>query len=175
MIRERSTVGSASATGSNAGRTTSTWASGGSDDIFDSADGMGGMMDDEGADASSLGGFSDEGNASLVGFGEGAGSTLSGPVSTARGTRVGSPTLSKTSASAAMGGVHTSGSTMSGIARSSPSPAGSNTPEPVTDARMVDGMTYDTNVVDTTVLSPQPVEEPSEGGVGEAPELKQSR
>lgn len=132
-------------------------------------------MDDEGADESSLGGFSDEGNASLVGFGEGAGSTLSGPVSTVRGARVGSPAMSKTSASAVMAGGHQSGSPMSGVARSSPSPAGSNTPEPVTDARMMDGMTYDENVVDTTVLPPRPVEESSEGGHGEVPERKNSR
>ncbi|KAK2757946.1 hypothetical protein FQN54_004352 [Arachnomyces sp. PD_36] len=165
LLRERSTVGSASATGSNAGRTTtSTWASGASDDIFDSADKMSEMMDDEGLDASSMGGLSDEGNASLVGFGEGAGSTLSGPVSTLRGARMGSPAMSKTSASAVIAAATApqTGSPMRDVARSSPSPAGSNTPEPVTDARMMDGMTYDANVVDTTVRTPQSVEETAE-------------
>lgn len=146
--------------------------SGGSDDVFDSADKMSEMMDDEGADESSLGGFSDEGNASLVGFGEGAGSTLSGPVSSARGGRVGSPAMGKTSANAVMASVHQSGSPMSGVMRSSPSPAGSNTPEPVTDARMMDGMTYDANVVDTAAGPPRPVEESSEAGNGEIPERK---
>lgn len=72
--KERSTVGSASATGSVGGRTT--WASG--SNAEDAADKMSEDMDT----ASSAGGFSDEGNASLVGFGEGAGSTVSGPVST---------------------------------------------------------------------------------------------
>lgn len=105
--RERSTVGSASATGSVGARTT-TWAStttgeAGSD-IFSNAGGdfhtPGGdkmsVSDDHGlehehehdtehehGDADSISGFSDEGNASLVGFGEGANSTVSGPVSTA--------------------------------------------------------------------------------------------
>ena len=69
--KERSTVGSASATGSIGGRTT--WASG--SDIPD-AD----KMSEDGGNSSS-GGLSDEGNASLVGFGEGASSTVSGPIS----------------------------------------------------------------------------------------------
>jgi hypothetical protein len=37
----------------------------------------------------------------------------------------------------------------------SPSPAGSNTPEPMEDARMVDGMTFDRDVVDTTARTPR--------------------
>jgi len=56
-------VGSASATGSVGGRTT--WASG-SNDGYD-PDKM-----SEDMDVDSMGGFSDEGAASLVGFGEGA-------------------------------------------------------------------------------------------------------
>jgi len=60
MMRERSTVGSASATGSVGGRTT--WSN-------DGGDGDGEDME---VDNSSMGGFSDEGAASLVGFGEGA-------------------------------------------------------------------------------------------------------
>lgn len=70
--KERSTVGSASATGSLGGGTT--WASG--SDVYD-ADKMSEDQDDEVSSA----GLSDEGNASLVGFGEGASSTTSGPVS----------------------------------------------------------------------------------------------
>lgn len=77
--KERSTVGSASATGSVGGRTT--WASG-----SDNNDATDKMSEDQDMDASSNGGFSDEGNASLVGFGEGASSTVSGPISTS-GTR----------------------------------------------------------------------------------------
>ncbi|KAH0548655.1 hypothetical protein GP486_007801, partial [Trichoglossum hirsutum] len=71
LFCERSTVGSASATGSVGGRTT--WAS--SSDVYDADK----MSEDDGV--SSVGGLSDEGNASLVGFGEGASSTTSGPIS----------------------------------------------------------------------------------------------
>ena len=83
----KSTVGSASATGSAGGR--NTWASG-SD--------LGDRMSEDQDDGVSSAGMSDEGNASLVGFGEGAGSTVSGPISTSSkfkegaGTGVGSPT-----------------------------------------------------------------------------------
>ena len=75
-------MGSASATGSAAGRTR-TWASG--SDIADK------MSEDPDDGVSSSGGLSDEGNASLVGFGEAASSTISGPTSgraatAARGT-----------------------------------------------------------------------------------------
>ncbi|MCJ1318636.1 hypothetical protein MMC15_003966 [Xylographa vitiligo] len=69
--KERSTVGSASATGSVGGRTT--WADG--SDVYD-AD----KMSEDQDDGISSAGLSDEGNASLVGFGEAA-STTSGPVS----------------------------------------------------------------------------------------------
>ena len=65
MGRERSTVGSASATGSVGGRTT--WAGselGDVDKMSESQD-----MD---MDTSSVGGMSEEGTGSLVGFGEGA-------------------------------------------------------------------------------------------------------
>lgn len=64
LFKERSTVGSASATGSVGGRTT--WASGsgsvGGSEQYDATDKM-----SEDAEASSDGGFSDEGNASLAG------------------------------------------------------------------------------------------------------------
>ena len=71
--KERSTVGSASATGSLGGGTT--WASG--SDMYDVD-----KMSEDQDDGVSSAGLSDEGNASLVGFGEGASSTISGPVST---------------------------------------------------------------------------------------------
>lgn len=75
--KERSTVGSASATGSVGGRTT--WASGSGSEPTDATDKMSTSEDME---TGSDGGASDE-NASLVGFGEGASSTMSGPVSSA--------------------------------------------------------------------------------------------
>lgn len=73
--KERSTVGSASATGSVGGRTT--WASG-----SEPTDATDKMSTSEDMETGSDGGASDE-NASLVGFGEGASSTMSGPVSSA--------------------------------------------------------------------------------------------
>ena len=69
-VLHKSTVGSASATGSAGGR--NTWASG--SDVGD-------RMSEDQDDGLSSAGMSDEGNASLVGFGEGAGSTTSGPTS----------------------------------------------------------------------------------------------
>lgn len=71
--KERSTVGSASATGSAGARTT--WASG--SDMYEADK----MSEDQEDGVSSSAGLSDEGNASLVGFGETASSTISGPVS----------------------------------------------------------------------------------------------
>ncbi|KAJ9191751.1 hypothetical protein DTO166G4_684 [Paecilomyces variotii] len=153
-IKERSTVGSASATGSVGGRTT--WASG--SDAFDPDK----MSEDPDDGVSSVGGMSDECNASLVGFGEGASSTISGPVSNAalsrmssggRPNSLGSPTAARSSLMASY--LHGSASPLSGVVPSSPSVTGSNTPEASADARMVDGMTYDPDVVDTTVRTPQ--------------------
>lgn len=83
QVRERSTVGSASATGSVGGRTT--WAS--SSDVNDADK----MSEDQDDGTSSMGGFSDEGNASLVGFGEGATSTADGPISSVSGRSTGRP------------------------------------------------------------------------------------
>lgn len=95
--KERSTVGSASATGSAGGA--ATWASG--SDAYDQGDKMSEDQDQE-IDTSSNGGFSDEGNGSLVGFGEGAGSTMGDLASTTSGARtpqrqtpMGTPTPSK--------------------------------------------------------------------------------
>ena len=95
QVKDRSTVGSASATGSAGGRTR-TWASG--SDMYEPDK----MSEDPDDGVSSSAGLSDEGNASLVGFGEAASSTISGPVSggstrTAAGPRGagGSPTTLK--------------------------------------------------------------------------------
>ena len=74
QVKDRSTVGSASATGSAGGRTR-TWASG--SDMYEPDK----MSEDPDDGVSSSAGLSDEGNASLVGFGEAASSTISGPVS----------------------------------------------------------------------------------------------
>lgn len=70
----KSTVGSASATGSAGGR--GTWASGSVSDLGDRM-----SEDQDQDDGISSAGLSDGGDASLVGFGEGAGSTVSGPAS----------------------------------------------------------------------------------------------
>ena len=105
MGRERSTVGSASATGSIGARTT--WAGsevGDVDKMSESQD-----MD---MDTSSVGGMSEEGTASLVGFGEGARTPARQSVIS--------------------------------------NPAGKSTTPTARDARMIDGMTYDPDVVDTT-------------------------
>ncbi|KAK5173170.1 uncharacterized protein LTR77_003292 [Saxophila tyrrhenica] len=120
--RERSTVGSASATGSVGARTT--WAgseAGDADKMSESQD-----MD---MDTSSVGGMSEEGTGSLVGFGEGARTP-------ARQSTVGSPSAAK------------------GLA--TPTPA---TPGGSRDAKMIDGMTYDRGVVDTTAGRQQGAEE----------------
>ncbi|KAJ5780934.1 hypothetical protein N7457_006094 [Penicillium paradoxum] len=159
MLKERSTVGSASATGSVAGRTT--WASG--SDAYD-ADKMSEDHEDDGT--SSIGNISDEGNASLVGFGEGANSTISGPTSRpsglnrissggvgARPTSLGSNANRPNPLSSYLQQqqYHAGENSMM-----SPSPAGSMTPEPLNDdARMLDGMTFDSDVVDTTARTPR--------------------
>ncbi|KAL8912939.1 MAG: hypothetical protein Q9171_002138 [Xanthocarpia ochracea] len=127
--KERSTVGSASATGSVGGR--ATWAS--ASDVHE-----GDKISEQSEDGSSMAGLSDEGNASLVGFGEGASSTVSGPVSTstriAQGARavggMGSPLAGRQHS------IRDSGSPMQGIEAQ--------------DAKMQDGMTYDQDVLDTT-------------------------
>lgn len=127
--KERRTVGSASATGSVGGRTT--WASG--SDVHDADK----RSEDQEDGASSTARLSDEGNASLVGFGEGASSTVSGSVSTSHrmtsGARTtgggGRPLPGKY-------GMRGSGSPMQGVQSE--------------DAEVLDGMTYDQDVVNTT-------------------------
>lgn len=91
QAKERSTVGSASATGSAGGRTT--WASG--SDMCEADK----MSEDQDDGASSSGDMSDDGNASLVDFGEAASSTVSGPVSRGgmirSGSGIGNPPITK--------------------------------------------------------------------------------
>ncbi|EEQ35330.1 hypothetical protein McanMca71_004800 [Microsporum canis] len=175
MLKERSTVGSASATesisrGSLGGLTRTTWASG-SDDVFGHDEPIGAEdIDADDADARSTDAFSDEGNASLVGFGEGANSTVSGPISTAVQRSAAAGLIRQSSS---MTGVSTTA-----VAASSPtssrfshpityqhqsqqppqSPTGPHTPATRAEAQMLDGMTYDEDVVDTTVRSPLPVQ-----------------
>lgn len=140
--KERSTVGSASATGSAGGRTT--WASG-----SDAGEATDKMSEDQEMDASSVGGFSDEGNASLVGFGEGASSTVSGPISTAHGSRT--PQGQSAQLSSRMGGAVPSSRDGQDIPMTGVTPTG-----PKRDVRMIDGMTYDQDVIDTSHVNPTP-------------------
>ncbi|EXJ94668.1 hypothetical protein A1O1_03065 [Capronia coronata CBS 617.96] len=161
QFRERSTVGSASATGSVGGRTT--WASGSIDYDADK------MSEDQDDEVSSTGGFSDEDKASLVGFGEGAGSTVSGPVSTPYNTRasisrqstnVNAPPTPRTGTVAGFGSGQST--PMSGI---TPSAAAGST-----DPKMMDGMSYDQNFIDTTMQPAPLIDQPHSGsrfsGVG---------
>ncbi|GAB1744261.1 hypothetical protein D0862_13056 [Hortaea werneckii] len=119
--RERSTVGSASATGSVGARTTWAGSEGGDvDKMSESQD-----MD---MDTSSVGGMSEEGTGSLVGFGE------SGARTPARTSVISSP------------GYGAKGTTPT-----------------ARDAKMIDGMTYDPNVVDTTADTRRNLGGPSGG------------
>ncbi|DAA76781.1 TPA_exp: Uncharacterized protein A8136_7010 [Trichophyton benhamiae CBS 112371] len=182
MLKERSTVGSASATesisrGSLGGRTRTTWASGsddvyGQDETIDEED-----VDPDDADARSTDAFSDEGNASLVGFGEGANSTISGPISTpvqrlaAAGLSRQSSSMTGVSNTAVAGSSPTSSRFSHPITHQSQSqqPPQSPTSAPgsraaaAVDAQMLDGMTYDEDIVDTTARSPLPVKSDEEG------------
>jgi len=158
-------VGTASATGSVGGKTT--WASESMD--YENADKMS-EDQDEGDGVSSTGGFSDEDKASLVGFGEGAGSTVSGPVSTANARMIAarnslnSPyaqSTPRTQPLQSQSQLHSlsrpdsGGSTpMSGIER--PGAAFGST-----DPKMMDGISFDQGMVDTTVLTPPPAAEQS--------------
>jgi len=170
--KEISTVGTASATGSVGGKTT--WASESMD--YENADKMS-EDQDEGDGVSSTGGFSDEDKASLVGFGEGAGSTVSGPVSTANARMIAArnslnnPYAQSTprtqplqSQFHSLSRPDSGGSTpMSGIERP-------NTAAGSTDPKMMDGISFDQGVVDTTVSSPPPATDQLHGsrfsGVG---------
>lgn len=124
LNRERSTVGSASATGSVGGRTT-TWASE-TDQMSESQD-----MD---MDTSSVGGTSDTN--SLVGFGEGARTP-------ARQSGYGSPGVGKATPTAAtMGGVPPAYPNLAGVRDTSLTPMSASEQR---DARMTDGMSYNTD------------------------------
>ncbi|KAL9044864.1 MAG: hypothetical protein Q9214_002032, partial [Letrouitia sp. 1 TL-2023] len=147
--KERSTVGSASATGSMGGRTT--WASG--SDLHD-ADKM-----SEGDRASSSAGLSDEGNASLVGFGEGASSTVSGPISNAARLHLGARVPG------GMGGSSANRSELKD--HGSPMQEGSGD-----DVKMLDGMTYDRDVLDTTPRTNNRL--PRDTGIGERERAEQA-
>lgn len=129
IFRERSTVGSASATGSVGGRTT--WASG-SDAGANEPDRM-----SEDQETSSVGGFSDE--ASLVGFGEGA-RTPARQLS-----QLGSPAVSK--ASAVPGYLREQGPatplTSVSNASSGTAQTTSSAEQQRQQARVIDGMTFD--------------------------------
>lgn len=151
QIKERSTVGSASASGSVGGPTT--WASGSIDYDADK------MNEDQDNDASSTGGFSDE-NASLVGFGEGAGSTVSVPISTttsraaaARYNPVGSPSASKVASAPSY--MHQAGSIMSGVV-----PTNTPTSAVNTNSELMDGTFHDGSAVDIAMQPPTPVNQP---------------
>lgn len=123
MVRERSTVGSASATGSAGGRTT--WASG--SDAYDH-DKMSDTQDME-MDTSSVGGMSDEGTNSLVGFGEGARTP-------ARQSAYGSPSISKATPTSAPPPAF-------GMRDASMTPVSAQTISEQQDAPMIDGVTHD--------------------------------
>lgn len=120
--RERSTVGSASATGSVGARTT--WAGSEAGDNYDkmseSQDQDDNMMD---MDNSSVGGMSEEGTPSLVAFGEGARTPARQGTLNAKGVR---------------------------------------------EARYIDGMTYDQDVVDTTAVTPEARRNPTPRQAGGA-------
>lgn len=140
LFRERSTVGSASATGSVGGRTT--WASG--SDMYDPDR----MSEDQ--DVDSIGGFSDEA-ASLVGFGEGARTPAR------QHSQIGSPAISKASAVPQHLRDHAPGSPMAGV--SGPATSGiaqtaTSADQYTPDTKSLDGMTYDEDVVDTTNRTP---------------------
>jgi hypothetical protein len=129
MFRERSTVGSASATGSVGGRTT--WASGSDVNEPDR------MSEDQTEETSSVGGFSDE--ASLVGFGEGA-RTPARQLS-----QLGSPAVGKASAVPGYMREQAPASPLTGvsIASSGTTQTTSSAEQQRQQARMIDGMTYD--------------------------------
>ena len=146
MFRERSTVGSASATGSVGGRTT--WASG--SDVYE-ADRM-----SEDNETSSMGGFSDEA-VSLVGFGEGARTPAR------QQNHLGSPAVGK--ASAVPQHLRDQQAPISPMASSSVSSSAATTPNTEQqrhDARMLDGMTYDDASLDTANRTP-PARQPQRG------------
>jgi hypothetical protein len=154
MFRERSTVDSASATGSVGGRTT--WASG--SDVNDPDR----MSEDHNDETSSNGGFSDEA-ASLVGFGEGARTPAR------QHSQIGSPAIGKAVPQHLRD--HSSGSHMTGV--SGPAST-SSTEQQRPDTRGLDGMTYDEGFVDTTNRAP-PLNSQGPGGATTAEQVIRER
>ncbi|EKG16618.1 hypothetical protein MPH_06199 [Macrophomina phaseolina MS6] len=153
IMRERSTVGSASATGSVGGRTT--WASG-SDVGYDPsiADRM---SEDQEMETSSVGGLSDEGAASLVGFGEGARTPAR-----AQSGGIGSPVVGKATPTSAVPGYMRGDAPPSPMTGVSGTGSGASTPSTeaqVRDAQRIDGVTFDAGVTDTTGRTPPPLSE----------------
>lgn len=156
-VKERSTVGSASATGSVGGRTT--WAS--SSDVYDGDK----MSEDHEDGVSSTGALSDEGSASVIGVGEGASSTISGSTSSLprgqpRPGRSSSPGTTR-----GVSGMLGYGSQLASDASNAPSSPVAGTPtatasphDPRRDPQMIDGMTYDPEVVDTVTRPPPPLQ-----------------
>lgn len=124
QVKERSTVGSASATGSAGGRTVES-------DVYDADK----MSEDQDDGTSSNAGMSDEGNASLVGFGETASSTVSGP-SSGRGGAVPRATSVGGNHTTLKQGRHESASPMQGVQETNPA--------------MFDGTSYGRDTVETT-------------------------
>jgi hypothetical protein len=146
ITRERSTVGSASATGSQGGRTTAVSGS----DFYDHDKMSEDTQGDMDVDTSSLGGFSEE-SVSLVGFGEGARTParqLSSVGSPAPGNKAGIVTPSAIPPSLRQQQLPVS--PMSGLGSVEAQKQG---------AKMIDGMTYDHDFVDTANRTPPPVED----------------
>jgi hypothetical protein len=140
IFRERSTVGSASATGSVGGRTT--WASGSDVNEPDR------MSEDQDNETSSMGGFSDAAT-SLTGGAEGT---------PARHSQLGSPAVGKGSAVPQyLRDQQAQGSPMTGVSVSSGSgtpTTTSSTEQQKQDAKMLDAMTYDEGILDTSNRTP---------------------
>jgi len=157
IVRERSTVGSASATGSVGGRTT--WASG--SDVYDPDKMSEDQSQDLDMETNSMGGFSDEA-ASLVGFGEGArtparqqsgyGSPVVGQANPAGPGASGVPSYLRDQAALSP----MSGASSEANARTTQAPLSAEVQGH--EARMIDGMTYDDHggYVDTTSRTPPP-------------------
>jgi hypothetical protein len=108
------------------------------------------MSEDQDMDTSSMGGFSDEA-VSLVGFGEGARTPAR------QHSQIGSPAVSKASAVPGYLRDQAPTSPMTGV--SVPSSSGStqtvsSTEQQKKEARMMNGMTYDENIVDTASRAP---------------------
>ena len=170
LVRERSTVGSASATGSVGGRTT--WASG--SDVYDpdkmsedqegDNDGDVEIGDAEAETTSSMGGFSDEAS-SLVAFGEGA-RTPARQHSTS-GVPLGSPSGPKSFSSTTVPGMVRDGPPASPIATSG---------HPLRqDSRFIDEMTCDADTIDSGDRSQALAGEPAQRSLKGSDSLRKGR